>query len=117
MKTILIVDDSLFMRSWLKKFISENKSIAIVEAENGYKAIDMYKLVLPNIVLMDITMPKLNGVEALKEIMKIDSKANVVMCSALGQQHLIIDSLKIGAKDFVVKPHFDNLVSIVNRYI
>lgn len=117
MKTILIVDDSLFMRSWLKKIMSENKSVYIVEAENGYKAIDMYKLVFPNIVLMDITMPKLNGLEALKEIMKIDSKANVVMCSSLGQQYLIMDAIKMGAKDFVVKPHFANLVSIVNKYI
>jgi len=117
MKTILIVDDSLFMRSWLKKIMSENKNIDFVEAENGYKAIDMYKLVLPDIVLMDITMPKLNGLEALKEIMKIDSKANVVMCSSLGQQYLIMDAIKMGAKDFVVKPHFDNLVSIMNKYI
>lgn len=117
MKTILIVDDSSFMRLWLKKILSESITSAFLEAENGYKAIDMFESNKPNLVLMDITMPKLNGLEALQEIIKIDSNANVIMCSALGQQQLVLDALTIGAKDFIVKPHFQNLISIASKYI
>lgn len=117
MKKILIADDSLFMRSWLKKLLSESSFSDFIEAENGLDSIEMYKLHLPDIVLMDVTMPRLNGIDALKEIMKFDSDANVVMCSALGQRYLMIEAIKNGAKDFVVKPHFDNLISIVNKYI
>lgn len=115
MKKILIADDSLFMRTWLKRILNELTSVHFIEAENGYHALDMYIKYNPDLVLMDITMPKLNGLEALKEIMKMDAYAKVVICSSLGQQHLILDTLKIGAKDFVVKPHFENLISIVNK--
>lgn len=93
------------------------KSINFFEAENGYQAIEMYKQHATELVLMDITMPELNGIDALKEIVKLNPKTNVIMCSSLGQHSLIMDSIKIGAKDFVVKPYFDNLVSIVNRYL
>lgn len=118
MKKILIADDSRFMRHWLKRILSENnKNFTFFEAENGYQAIDLYKQNSPNIVLMDITMPKLNGIEALKEIIKLDSAANVIMCSSLGQQPLIVFTIKIGAKDFVVKPYFNNLTSIANKYL
>lgn len=118
MKKILIADDSLFMRTWLRKILNENNNNPIfLEAENGSIAIQMYKQDLPNLVLLDITMPILNGFEALKEIIKFDPKANIVMCSALGQEALIMDSIKIGAKDFVVKPSFNNLDSIVNKYL
>lgn len=117
MEKILIADDSLFMRSWFKKILSEKKNIHFFEAENGYKAIDMYKQHSPDLVLMDITMPKLNGMEALKEIIKLDSEANVVICSSLGQPNFILEALKFGAKDYVVKPYFNNLMLIVNKYL
>lgn len=117
MKKILIVDNSLFMRTWLKKLLSEANFSNFVEAENGLKAIDQYKLYSPDIVIMDITMPELNGIDALKEIMKIDRHANVIICSALGQKHLIIDAIKNGAKDFIIKPNFDDLIEIVNNVL
>lgn len=117
MKKILIVDDSAFMRSWLKKLLSENEKITFVEAENGYCAIDTYKLQTPDLVLMDITMPKLNGIEALKEIIKFDPKAKIVICSSLGQRDFIIEAVNIGAKDFIVKPYFNNLLTILNNYM
>lgn len=102
------------MRSYLKKILNEANFKEIVEADNGEQAIDMYKIYSPEIVIMDITMPLLNGIDALKEIIKIDPQAKVVMCTALGgQQSIINETLKIGAKDFVVKPYFHNLVSIV----
>ncbi|WP_315970077.1 response regulator [Bacillus tuaregi] len=100
-----------------KKLLSEFKHFDFVEADNGYKAVEMYKLNAPDIVFMDIVMPKQNGINTLKEIMKLDANAKVIMCSSLGQKHLIIDSLKIGAKDFVVKPHFQNLEFVVNNHI
>lgn len=118
MKKFLLADDSFFMRTWLKTVLRyEYKDITFIEADNGYKAIEMYKLHSPDCVLMDITMPELNGIETLKEIINFDSKARVIMCSSLGQKGFINDSIKIGAKDFIVKPNFKNLVSIVSKYI
>ncbi len=117
MKGILIVDDSLFMRSYLKNILIKSNFNDIVEAENGLQAIDKYKIYSPSVVLMDITMPVLNGIEALKVIMNIDPKAKVIMCTALGgQQAIINEAIKIGAIDFVVKPYFHNLVSIVEKH-
>jgi two-component system chemotaxis response regulator CheY len=115
MKTVLIADDSRFMRNWLKKLLSEKNYFVIAEAENGVQAIEKYKLFLPDILIMDITMPLLNGIEALKEMIKFDSNAKVVMCSSLGQQQIIIEATKIGAKDFIVKPYFDNLIHILDK--
>ncbi|PLR70361.1 response regulator [Bacillus sp. UMB0728] len=117
MSSILLADDSRFMRSYLKKILNESNFKEIIEADNGVQAIDMYKIYLPSIVIMDITMPILNGIDALKVIKKIDPKAKVIMCTALGgQQSIIQKALKIGAKDFIVKPYFHNLVSIVNKH-
>ncbi len=117
LKGILIVDDSLFMRRMLKNILVEANYARIIEAENGIEAIEKYKIFSPEIVLMDITMPELNGAEALKEIMKIDRNAKVIMCTALGGQKAIIqESIKNGARDFIVKPYFHNLVSIVNKH-
>lgn len=89
----------------------------IIEAENGMQAIDKYKIYSPRVVLMDITMPILNGIEALREIINYDPQAKVIMCTALGgQQAIIQEAIKIGAKDFVVKPYFHNLVHIVTKH-
>lgn len=116
LRTILLADDSRFMRIHIKRILHEANFKKIIEAENGVQAIDMYKVHSPDIVILDITMPLLNGIDALKEIVKIESQAKVVMCTALGgQQFVINEALEKGAKDFIVKPHFHNLVSIVSK--
>lgn len=100
---ILIVDDLAFVRLMLSEIVKKY-GFEYIEAANGVEAIKKYKEHRPDIVLLDITMPFMNGIEALKNIMAIDSKANVIMCSALGQQKMIITSIRLGARDFVVKP-------------
>jgi len=104
MKKILVVDDAAFMRLSLKMMLEKNGFEVVGEAENGRKAIEMYKMLNPEIVTMDITMPDMDGVEALAEIIKFDSKANVIMLSAMGQEGKIRDAVLNGAKGFIVKP-------------
>lgn len=106
---VLIVDDAMFMRNMIaeifngKKYKEEDYQI-VAEAENGVEAVEKYKEHGPDIVTMDIVMPEMTGIEALKEIMEEDSGANVIMCSALGQDSLVMEALDAGAKDFIVKP-------------
>ncbi len=106
---VMIVDDAMFMRNMIgeifegRKF-GEQDFVVIAEAENGLEAVEKYREHRPDIVTMDIVMPEMTGIEALKEIMKMDSKATVVMCSALGQDSLVMEALDAGAKDFIVKP-------------
>lgn len=117
LKGILIVDDSLFMRRILKNILIEANYSVIIEAANGIEAIEKYKIFLPELVLMDITMPELNGIEALKEIINFNPGAKVIMCTALGGQKAVIqESIKTGAIDFIVKPYFHNLVPIVSKH-
>ena len=106
-KKILICDDTKFMRKMLREILSENGYEIIGEAENGIVAIEKYNQLKPDIVLMDITMPELDGIMALKGIIKMDSEAKVIMCSAMGQEEFVLEAIKNGAKDFVVKP-FEN---------
>ncbi len=103
-KNILIVDDAAFMRMMIKDILTKNGYNVIAEAENGIKAIDKYNETKPDLVLMDITMPEMDGLQALKKIMSADSAAKIIMCSAMGQQAMVIDSIQSGAKDFIVKP-------------
>ena len=103
-KNILVCDDAAFMRMMIKDILSKNGYTVAGEAENGIKAIEKYKEVNPDLVLMDITMPEMDGIQALKEIRKIDTGAKVIMCSAMGQQAMVIESIQAGAKDFIVKP-------------
>ena len=103
-KNILICDDAAFMRMMIKDILTKNGYNVAGEAENGLKAIEKYKEVSPDLVLMDITMPEMDGIQALKEIKKLDSSATVIMCSAMGQQAMVIESIQAGAKDFIVKP-------------
>ncbi|MBS4194664.1 response regulator [Lederbergia citri] len=117
MTKILLVDDSLFMRNLLKQLLLENDFDDFLEAEDGLKAIEMYKLYSPDIVLMDFTMSMLDGIDALKEIIKIDPKAKVIMCSAIGHHNLVKNAIESGARDFVIKPFFDNLVEKVNKVL
>ena len=106
---VLIVDDAMFMRNMIaeifngKKYKEEDYQV-VAEAENGVEAVQKYREHDPDIVTMDIVMPEMTGIEALKEIMGIDSGANVIMCSALGQDSLVMEALDAGAKDFIVKP-------------
>ncbi|MDK7543703.1 response regulator [Bacillus pacificus] len=102
---ILVVDDAMFMRTMIKNLLKSNSEFEVIgEAENGVEAIQKYKELQPDIVTLDITMPEMDGLEALKEIMKIDSSAKVVICSAMGQQGMVLDAIKGGTKDFIVKP-------------
>ena len=104
MKKILVVDDAAFMRLSLKTMLGKNGFEVVGEANNGFKAIEMYKMLTPDIVTMDITMPDMDGIEALAEIIKFDPKANVIMLSAMGQEVKIREAVLIGAKGFIVKP-------------
>ncbi len=103
-KNILICDDAAFMRMMIKDILTKNGYNVAGEAENGVKALEKYKEVTPDLVLMDITMPEMDGIQALKEIKKADAGAKVIMCSAMGQQAMVIESIQAGAKDFIVKP-------------
>ena len=103
-KNILICDDAAFMRMMIKDILTKNGYNVAGEAENGMKAVEKFKEVNPDLVLMDITMPEMDGIQALKEIKKIDGGALVIMCSAMGQQAMVIESIQAGAKDFIVKP-------------
>ena len=101
---VLIVDDLAFIKLIIKDTLEKTGFEVAGEASNGIEAVEQYKRLKPDIVLMDITMPRMDGIQALQEIMKFDSAAKVIMCSALGQQKLIIQSIQLGAKDFIVKP-------------
>jgi two-component system chemotaxis response regulator CheY len=103
-KRIMIVDDAIFMRMKLKDIVEKNGYEVVAEAQNGAEAIEKYKSERPEIVTMDITMPEMNGIEALKGIKRIDPHAKVVMCSAMGQQAMVMEAIQAGATDFIVKP-------------
>lgn len=105
MKSVLIVDDAAFMRMSLKLLLEKNNFIIAGEAEDGIDAVERYKEFRPDIVTMDITMPKMNGIEALKEILKFDQKAKVIMISAMGQEKHVKEAIVAGAKNFIVKPY------------
>ena len=102
-KNILIVD-AAFMRMMIKDILTKNGYNIAAEAENGKIAVDKYNEVKPDLVLMDITMPEMDGIQALKGIKANDPNANIIMCSAMGQQAMVIEAIQSGAKDFIVKP-------------
>lgn len=104
MTRVLIVDDAAFMRMMIKDILEKNGYDVVAEANNGIKAVEMYKREKPDIVTMDITMPDMDGIEAVKAIREFDPKAKIIMCSAMGQQSMVMDAIRAGAKDFVVKP-------------
>ncbi|WP_440895055.1 response regulator [Amphibacillus sp. Q70] len=115
MYSVLIVDDSFFMRTWIKKIILKNKNIITAEAENGLEAILQYRKLKPDLVLLDYNMPELSGLEVLTRILKINPDAKIIMCSALGTSFMIEECLLAGAVDFVTKPQFKNLSEIINQ--
>ncbi len=117
-KNILICDDAAFMRMMIKDILTKNGYNVAGEAENGLKAVEKYKEVSPDLVLMDITMPEMDGIQALKEIKKLDAGAKVIMCSAMGQQAMVIESIQAGAKDFIVKPfQADRVIEAVKKVV
>lgn len=101
---ILIVDDAAFMRMMIKDTLKKNGYENLIEAADGEQAVQTYKAENPDLVIMDITMPNKNGLEALKEIKEADPNAKVVMCSAMGQESMVVEAIRSGAKDFIVKP-------------
>ena len=103
-KNILICDDAAFMRMMIKDILSKNGYTVAGEAENGVKAVEKYNELKPDLVLMDITMPEMDGIQALKNIKAADSSAKVIMRSSMGPQAMVIESIQAGAKDFIVKP-------------
>ncbi|MDR1117346.1 MAG: response regulator [Oscillospiraceae bacterium] len=104
MAKVLIVDDAAFMRISIKNMLSKNGYDVVGEAENGRVGVEKYKELSPDIVTMDITMPEMSGLDALKEIMKINPAAQVIMVSAMGQEAMVRDAIISGAKGFIVKP-------------
>lgn len=103
-KNILVCDDAAFMRMMIKDILTKNGYNIAGEAENGQKAVEKYNETKPDLVLMDITMPEMDGIQALKKIKASDPGASVIMCSAMGQQAMVIEAIQSGAKDFIVKP-------------
>ena len=103
-KSVLICDDAAFMRVMIKDILTKNGYDVAGEAENGLKAVEKYNETKPDLVMMDITMPEMDGIQALKMIKEADANATVIMCSAMGQQAMVIESIQSGAKDFIVKP-------------
>lgn len=117
-KNILICDDAAFMRMMIKDILTKNGYNVVGEAENGLKGVEKYNELKPDLVLMDITMPEMDGIQALKKIKEGDASATVIMCSAMGQQAMVIESIQAGAKDFIVKPfQADRVLEAVKKVV
>jgi two-component system chemotaxis response regulator CheY len=118
-KRVLIVDDAQFTRNMLKNIISKIEQIEVVgEASNGVEAISLYKKLNPDLVTMDLVMPEKGGIEATEEILKINSKALIVVVSALGQEALVLEAAKKGAKDFIQKPFkAEQILEVMDRIL
>ncbi|CAM4340909.1 response regulator [Paenibacillus phoenicis] len=113
---ILIVDDAAFMRMMIRDILTKNGFEVVGEAQDGAQAIEKFKELHPDLITMDITMPEMDGIAALKEIKKLDPNAKVIMCSAMGQQAMVIDAIQAGAKDFIVKPfQSDRVIEAINK--
>jgi len=115
---VLVVDDSNFIRLNIVNYLKNNNITVVGEASNGDEAIELYKKLKPDIVTMDITMPDMDGVEAVKRIMEIDSNAKIIICSAVGQQVKVIEAIKAGAKSFILKPlNEEKMIIEINKVI
>lgn len=118
MARIMVVDDAAFMRMMLKDILTKGGYEVVGEAENGLRAVEKYKELSPDLVLMDITMPELDGIGAVKQIKSIDPNAKIIMCSAMGQQAMVLESIQAGAKDFIVKPfQADRIIEAVSKSV
>lgn len=115
-KNILLADDAAFMRMMLKNILEKAGYNVVGEATNGREAIDKYKELKPDLVILDITMPEVDGIQGLKGIIDYDNSALAVMCSAMGQQSIVIEAIQSGAKDFIVKPfQVDRILECLNK--
>ena len=115
---ILIVDDAAFMRMMIKDVLTKNGMEVAGEAENGAVAVEKFKELTPELTIMDITMPEVDGIEAVKKIKEIDPNAKIIMCSAMGQQSMVIEAIQAGAKDFIVKPfQAERVIEAVKKVI
>lgn len=118
MSNILIVDDAAFMRMMLKDILTKNGYHVIGEASNGAEALTKYQELKPDLTTLDITMPEIDGITALKNIKAADPNAKIVMCSAMGQQAMVIESIQAGAKDFIVKPfQADRVIEAIKKVL
>lgn len=118
MKKILIVDDAAFMRTSIRMMLEKNGFEVVGEAENGLRGVEKYKELNPDVVTMDITMPEMGGIEALKRIKQYDPKAKVIMVSAMGQEPMVMDAVVNGAKSFIVKPFKEeHVVQTINKVL
>jgi len=118
MASVLIVDDAAFMRMMIKDILVKNGYNVVGEAENGLRAIQKYKELSPDLVIMDITMPDMDGIQAVRQIKKINADAKIIMCSAMGQQAMVIESIQAGARDFIVKPfQADRVLEAVKKVV
>lgn len=115
---VLVVDDAAFMRMMVKDILSKNGYDVVGEAENGMKAVEKYSELHPDLTTMDITMPEMDGISAVKAIRKIDPNAKIIMCSAMGQQAMVIEAIQAGARDFIVKPfQADRVLEAVRKAV
>lgn len=114
-KKILVVDDAAFMRKMIKDILTVQGHTVVGEAGDGAAAVEQYQLLAPDVVFMDITMPEMSGIDAVVAIKALDSRAQIIMCSAMGQQGMVVDAIRAGAVDFVVKPF--NSERIVNALL
>lgn len=118
MSKILIVDDAIFMRKVIRDLLAEHNYTDIVEAKDGLEAVEMYNEHMPDLIIMDITMPSQDGIETIKQLRSINKNVSILMCSAMGQEAMVKDALKYGAKDFVVKPFKpERVISAVDRLL
>lgn len=102
--SFLVVDDAIFMRTILKQMLTEAKFNVVGEAGNGVQAVEMAEVLKPDIVILDITMPEMDGIEAIEKILEVSPNSKIIMCSAMGQHARVVEAIKKGAKDFIVKP-------------
>ncbi|SET41386.1 two-component system, chemotaxis family, response regulator CheY [Salinibacillus kushneri] len=113
---VLIVDDAAFMRMMIKDILEKNNFEVVGEAQDGNEAVEKYQELQPDLVTLDITMPEKDGITALKEIKENDPNAKIIMCSAMGQQAMVIEAIQTGAKDFIVKPfQGDRVIEAINK--
>lgn len=117
-KQVLIVDDAAFMRMMLKDILTKNGYVVVGEGTNGKDGVEKYNSLKPDLVTMDITMPEMDGITALKAIRQADPGAKVIMCSAMGQQAMVVEAIQSGARDFIVKPfQNDRVLEAIKKQI